>query len=259
MICWQQLCQRRWLDEARPRVVVWPWENHAWERAFVGAARAGGVRTLGYQHATVGAREWNHSPASDPADEGSLPDRILCTGEAGRAALLAFGVPAGRLAIGGALRLKTFGPLRRDPAGPVFVALPFDAAIAAQMVDACRRLADKGWRFVVKDHPMTPFAFAGGENMVRADRSLADQPAVSAVLYAATTVGLEAILGGLPTLRFVPEGKVPNDPVPAALAVPAVSAATLQAALHDLRVPPPPAGAAVFAPPDLDLWRSELA
>jgi hypothetical protein len=55
-IAWQKICQRAWLRAARPAAVAWPWENHAWERDFVRAARTAGIATIGYQHSTVGRR-----------------------------------------------------------------------------------------------------------------------------------------------------------------------------------------------------------
>ena len=258
MIAWQVHCQERWLARAKPAAVAWPWENHSWERAFVRACRRASCSTVGYQHATVGAREWNYAPASNP-DEASLPDRILCSGPAGAARLRAFGHEERRLAVGGAWRMPSLAPLSRDPAGPVFVALPSDLAIAAEMVAAIRPLARAGRRFVVRDHPMTPLTFAEEPGLARADGPLADQKSVAAVLYAGTTVGLEAALGGLPTIRFRPEGRVANDVLPDGLDLPAASATELGEALRRVSAPLPLDIRAVFAPVARDVWRDALA
>lgn len=255
-IRWQQVCQRRWLRDACPTVVAWPWENHAWERDFVCAARKRGVATVGYQHATVGAREWNHEP--DPRGDETLPDTILCSGEAGRKRLAAFGIPDDRLTIGGAWRAPDIRPLARDPAGAVFVALPSDAAIAGQMMAAVEALAANGERFVVRDHPMTPFAFAEESNIRRASGPLGAEKGIRVALYCATTVGLEAVLGGMPTVRFVPAGRVDNDVLPDGLDVPSATATSLADALAAVEPLPVPPVAAVFAPPDLAVWRRAL-
>ena len=255
-IRWQQICQRSWLCAARPAVVAWPWENHAWERDFVRAARKAGVATVGYQHATVGGREWNHEP--DPRGNETLPDTILCSGEAGRKRLAGFGVPEDRLIIGGAWRAPDIRPLGRDPSGDVFVALPSDTVIAGQMMAAVERLAARGERFVVRVHPMTPFAFAEKPNIRRASGPLAAEKGVKAVLYCATTVGLESALGGMPTVRFVPAGRVDNDVLPDGIDVPSAAAETLGAVLADVAPLTPPPVATVFAPPDLALWRRSL-
>jgi hypothetical protein len=147
-----------------------------------------------------------------------------------------------------------------DSAAPVFVALPFDQAVAAEMVAAARAAAAEGWRFVVRDHPMTPFAFAESPGVARAEGGLGAQAAVAAVVYAATTVGLEAILAGLPTLRFRPAGRVSLDILPEGIAVPVCDGAGLAAALAALAPSmAPPGRETVFAAIDPVPWRTLLA
>jgi hypothetical protein len=258
MIAWQIHCQERWLARAKPAVVAWPWENHSWERAFVRAARRNDVKTVGYQHATVGAREWNHAPGSNPDGQASLPDLILCNGPANRARLRAFGHEQSRLAIGGAWRAPAQARLRRDPAGPVFVALPSDPAVAAEMVAAIQPLARIGFRFVVRDHPMTPFSLAPGPGVTRAEGPLAAQKGVAAVLYAGTSVGLEAALCGLPTIRFRPENTVANDVLPEGIDLPSADRDELGRAVRSAVLPPSLDPGAVFAPREREVWRTVL-
>ncbi|MGE5505879.1 MAG: heparinase II/III family protein [Actinomycetota bacterium] len=258
MIAWQMHCQRRWLAACRPAVVAWPWENHAWERDFVRAARAVGTETVGYQHATVGWREWNYGPGSNPDGEDSLPDRILCSGPAGRQRLADYGCPAGRLAVAGALRFAQASAVAHDPAAPVFVALPFDAAIAAEMMAAIRPLAAAGTRFVVRDHPLAPFSFGTDANIARADGPLGVRPGVAAVLYCLTSVGLEALLAGLPVIRFKPAAKVAVDVLPPGVAVAGADAAGLAQALQNAAPAAPLSWSSVWAEPDLALWHGLL-
>ncbi|MDA0991011.1 MAG: hypothetical protein O3A51_09695, partial [Verrucomicrobia bacterium] len=92
MNAWQHQCQAAWLNRVRPSVVVWPWENHGWERVFCRAARRFGVTTVGYQHTVIGRHQLNYSPASNRDGATSLPDLILCNGPAYRDPLLAWGV-----------------------------------------------------------------------------------------------------------------------------------------------------------------------
>jgi len=258
-IRWQTRCQRAWLTAARPTAIAWPWENHGWERDLVRAARALGIRTIGYQHSTIGRFEFNHHPAINGDGEASLPDLLLCVGPLGCGTLAAWGMPAERLRIGGALRYAgTAGP-RRDPAAPVFVALPFGHPQARQLVEAVRRAAAAtGLRFVVRGHPMNPLPFAETEQVRQAAGGLGEQTAVSAVVYAATTVGLEAVLLGLPTLRFVTRGCVAQDILPNNVHVPSVDGDSLAAALERLPTPPSLDRAEVFAPVDLNVWRAAL-
>lgn len=258
MIAWQIHCQERWLKAVRPSVVVWPWENHSWERAFVRAARRHGVRTIGYQHATVARYEWNYSPRSNPDDINSIPDRIFCSGEVHRARLADWGVPEERMAVAGSLRFAAPRGPRHDPRAPVFVALPFDNRIAKEMLEALRPLAAKGWRFLVRDHPMCPLPFTESPGIARAEGPLTAQQEIAAVLYCATTVGLEAILAGLPTLRFRPRCRVPTDPMPEGIEVPAASSDEVEEKLKYLGPLSAVSTTSVFAPPDLELWKQEL-
>jgi hypothetical protein len=254
MIAWQRKCQRRWLAETLPQVVVWPWENHSWERDFVRAARALGLRTLGYQHSVIGRQMLNYAPGSNPDGLTSLPDRILCTGDTTRHQLLEWGVPEERLGIGGSLRIPHVPPCRPDPAGFVFLALPFDGETAGQMVAAARRLIGRGYRFQVKDHPMTPFLFSANDGLQRTDKPFFEHEGLRAVVYAATTVGLEAALAGLPTIRFRPEGRIALDILPRGTDLPVADAGGLEAAL-DKAQPPVLARDEIFSPVSAKLWQ----
>ena len=258
MIRWQQMCQQAWLDAARPGVVAWPWENHAWERHFVRHARRIDARTIGYQHTTIGRREWNYAAASNHDGTASLPDRILASGPASRTLLRERGFDEARITVAGALRVGRLGNLPFDPAGPVFVALPYDPDIAGAMVAAVRPLGAAGRRFLVKDHPMTPFEFADGPGVERTTEPLDRQKGLAAVIYALTTVGLEAVIGGLPTVRFQAENKIPSDPVPESFAVPSATAQTLAGTLDALGLPPPIDPETVFAKPRPEIWRDAL-
>lgn len=258
MIRWQQICQNKWLRHARPGVVAWPWENHAWERQFVRAARAVGTRTVGYQHATIGNREWNYAPDSNFDGLAGIPDLILANGPLGHRTLLGYGYPEDLIAIGGALRLRDFEPLPHDPDAPVFVALPFDGRVAEEMVDAIRPLGLKGKIFLVRDHPMTPLAFTESPGVSRCTTPLQAQDAVSAVIYAGTSVGLEAVLGGLPTIRFQPGDGVIVDAMPETLDVPAANSAMLETILDGIVKPAAIGVETMFSRPDMRAWRDAL-
>ncbi len=257
-IAWQRHCQTRWLHRAQPAAVAWPWENHAWERAMVRTARTLGVRTNGYQHSVIGRQMLNYAPASNPDGEQSLPDRIICNGLATYDHLLSWKIPQERLVIGGALRFVGQAKPEKDRAAPIFLALPFDSVTATEMVEAARAVAHEGFRFVVKDHPMFPFAFTDTDGVERTTRPLSAQPALSAVVYAATTVGLEAILAGLPTLRFRPRAKIAIDILPHGVTAPAVEAETMIESLQNLSDPAMVTPTEIFAPVDLAVWRQAL-
>ena len=97
---------------------------------------------------------------------------------------------------------------------------------------------------------MTPFAFADEDGVIRTDRALGEQRELSAVVFAATTVGLEAVLAGIPTLRFQPRGRIALDILPRGIDVPTVEADGLAAALDRLSDPPGVSAERVFAAVD---------
>ncbi len=105
---------------------------------------------------------------------------------------------------------------------------------------------------------MTPFEFDHGPGVERTTEPLDRQNGLSAVIYAMTTVGLEAVIGGLPTLRFRPENKLPSDPVPESFAVPSATAQNLADALDVLGPPSAIDPQTVFAKPRLEIWRDAL-
>ena len=201
---------------------------------------------------------YNQSPASNPDGLTSLPDAIVCNGPAYRRQLEAWGVPAERLTVGGAFRLPPHKNIIHDRAAPVFVALSSDRDISAQMMAAVAALEPTGQRFVVKDHPMYPFEFAETETVRRTAQVLPEHSALSAVLYSTGTVGLEALLAGLPTLRFRPEGRIAIDTLPDGLAAVPVDAASLEAALAAAQPPAKVDRARVMAAVDLAVWRRTL-
>lgn len=257
-IRWQLHCQERWMRRCRPTVVAWPWENHNWERSLVRAARRVGCRTVGYQHSVVGRQMLNYASFSNIDGRISLPDKIICTGPATRDQLVRWGHAEDRVSIGGALRFQN-AKATYDPEAPIFVALPFDARISGEMLLAIRDCSGPRRKFIVKDHPMTPFVFDDTNFVVRTHEPLHRQKAVSAVVYAATTVGLEAILNGIPTIRFRSARRLALDILPIELSVLVAERETLADTLD--RVSPPQTIDPVrnFAPVDLNLWRSVLS
>lgn len=255
---WQMLCQAAWLADVRPAAVVWPWENHPWERAFVRVARRLGVRIVGYQHTVIGPHMFNQSPASNPDGIAGIPDLILCNGSAYRDFLAAWGVPRDRLAIGGNFRLADARSVTHDSKAPLFVALSNNPDFARQMMDAIRPLAVAGRTFVVRDHPMVPFAFEETANIRPAQGPLTTAASVSGVLYCTGTVGLEAILAGLPTLRFRPRGSVAMDILPPGVAARPVDAVTLAFALAEGTPRLSVSRDAILADVDMAAWRTAL-
>lgn len=255
MTRWQINCQRAWLEECKPACVSWPWENHPWERDAVRAARELGIRTVGFQHTVVGPHMFGQSPSSNTDGLDSIPDLIVCNGPAYRDNLARWGIPDGRLTIGGNHRLAEHDGFAYDPDGPVFVALPGHQGFSREMMAAIYPLARGGRRFLFKVHPMYDFSFAETDNVSRTYVPLEELPAVSAVLYCLGTIGLEALLRGMPTLRFRPRGAIALNTLPPSLSAVAVDSGTLAAALASLRKPEAPVSGSILSPVDVGVWK----
>jgi len=259
MNLWQRHCQERWLRTARPARVLWPWENHGWERNLCRAGRRHAVPLIGYQHTVIGPHQFNYATASNHDDDASIPDIVVANGPAYLGEMLAWGVPAERLVIGGAFRFAHFAEDLFNPKGPVFVPLSAVPAIAQLQIDVARALSDQGRRTLVKPHPMYPIAFEASGSLEAVDRPLAEQTGLSAVLYGTGTSGLEAILMGLPAYRLMADDRIAIDVLPAGVTVAAVTPedavdAIIEGRARNRRI----CRDDIFAEPDMELWERLL-
>ncbi len=259
MTKWQIHCQNRWIADARPRSVAWPWENHPWERSFARTARRHGTTTIGYQHAVIGRHQFNFSPNSNPDDFGSLPDTIMCNGPAYRDQLAGLGHDKARLKIGGAFRVMPGGTSYHDPAGPVYVALSSIRPISRQMLEAVTAPPFDRMEFIVKDHPLYPMTIHETQNLKRTPLTIPASRGLRAVIYSTGTTGLEGMLAGVPTYRFLPDDRVAPDTLPDGVNVPECTARELAETLAHPQPPEKTEWAQIMAPVDLPAWRSVLA
>ena len=259
---WQSICQAAWLTQAKPTAIAWPWEGHPWERALIRAARSLGVKTVGYQHTVVGKHLYNYGTAANSDGMDGIPDKVLCNGPAYRDQLEDWGVPADRLSVAGAFRLPAPLRLSVDPTAPVFVALSSDPVISTQMLRAIRGTISNsgraGRRYLLKEHPLYPFQFEPEPGIERTDVEMTKHEALSAVLYATGTVGLEAVMAGLPTVRFLPEGKVAIDILPLDISVPTTDASELDDILAVAEPQNSIRRENIIAPVDMAHWKNCL-
>jgi surface carbohydrate biosynthesis protein (TIGR04326 family) len=254
MIRWQNHCQARWLAMVRPSLIAWPWENHSWERVFVRRAKGFGIDTVGYQHSMLGRHMLNYAPFSNPDFLDSIPDRILCIGAPYSAQLAKWSVPDERLAIAGAFRFSDAAMCKFDASAPVFAALPFAGSVGDEMLEAITEASETGLRFLVKPHPMLPMQFTETAGLKQTSEPLTKQSAVSAVIYCASAVGLEAYFAGIPTLRFLADQVVAIDILPENVSVPVAGRGGISGAISTLQRPEPVPREEVFADVDYGVW-----
>ena len=258
MTRWQIHCQSAWLADTRPACIAWPWENHPWERDITRQAKRLGISTIGFQHTVIGPHMFGQSPASNIDGLDSIPDMIVCNGPAYWANLAEWGIPVQRLSIGGNLRLAEQNGFKYNPAGPIFVALPGHLEFAKQMMKAVYPLGLNGHDFLFKVHPMYDFSFDETDNIKRTFAPLEELPGVSAVLYCLGTIGLEALLRGMPTLRFRPQGDIALNTLPTTLNACAVDSETLATALTSLHKPEVPEPGTILSSFDHNVWKQVL-
>ena len=77
-------------------------------------------------------------------------------------------------------------------------------------------------------------------------------------MFAATTVGLEAVLAGIPTVRFQPDNVIALNILPDSVFVPTATADTLEATLKQVQ-PIAVERSEIFAPVSIKTWKEWLA
>jgi hypothetical protein len=255
---WQMHCQERWLQKNRPKTVVWPWENHPWEREFCRSAKRHQVSTRGYQHGVIGPHQYNQGLATNPDGLASIPDRIICSGPAYQNQLLTWGIPSDQLCIGGTYRVSCFEGNYYNVDGPIFVATSSFASITQQMMLAVKFAKKPGRKFTVKIHPLYPQDIKETENISLTNHTIPEQKGLSAVFYGTGASGLEGLLAGVPTFRFRPDDCIAINVLPKGAKAESVSIDTLGNALDDATKPTPLAWKSIFSPIDQALWQKEL-
>jgi hypothetical protein len=256
---WQIHCQARWLRATRPRAVAWPWENFAWERALVRAARTLDIATVGYQHTVIGPHQINYSARCNPDGLASIPDTVVANGPAYRKEMIDWGLPEEIVIDGGAFRITK--PVQHpvcDLKAPIYVALSANLTIAARQVDVAGRIAEANFKVVVKQHPMYPISFAETDNLRRTEMPLGACPALSCVVYCTGASAVDALLAGVPGVRLRFADQISIDVLPNAVQG---AVADVGEILSFVRDPVPSASVDwqdLFSPVDYRIWAQLL-
>tara|TARA_R110002110_G_scaffold35929_5_gene120483 strand:- start:3556 stop:5172 length:1617 start_codon:yes stop_codon:yes gene_type:complete len=259
MTRWQMHCQDNWIKGVRPSVVAWPWENFAWERALCRTAKRQGVKTIGYQHTVVGCHQINFAACLNPDGETSLPDTIVCNGPGYRRELEAWGHPAEKMPIGGAFRVSVPPLIAHVADAPVYFALSGLIPIARAQIEAAQDVARTGRLVLFRDHPMYPMDIGETDFLSRADKGLREQSELSAVVYSTGTSGLEAMMSGVPTIRFQPDDRVAVQVLPEGVTAPTANRNTIVDMLRNPALPEAVSWDQIFAPVDYAFWHSQLS
>lgn len=209
----------------RPQRMIFPLENQPWERILCRAVRRHlpGCVTVGYQHSVVIPDHLLYCPAQIEREYMPQPDEIMTVGETAREYLARYGYRS-RIAVGGAWRYPVTAP--STPAVNhgwlLLVALPYHADLAFEMASKVLAfaVAHPGRQVVMKPHPCTPLPkeLTGAvERMpnIRLNTTPIGQLLAQAtvLLYAESSVCLEAMLCNVPIVCYNPEYRLANDPL----------------------------------------------
>jgi hypothetical protein len=211
--------------------VIYPYENRAFEKMLLTGVRAGhpGTRLVGYNHASITASHLNFMLGVGEAKTMPLPDVLLTLGSVVTEWLECDGqYPPGLLKTACALRQAATQrrPPRtgRRPMRDVLVCLATSLREYARTL----RLLEAAWqggapyRLRIRPHPTLRLADGIGAAgladtaFFEIDEAPLDESLARAdvVLYASSTVGLEAVAMGIPAIYLDLRDMLDTDPMP---------------------------------------------
>ncbi|MEE2746172.1 MAG: hypothetical protein VX617_04740 [Pseudomonadota bacterium] len=251
---WQAYCQKRWVRSCRPSVILWPWENHGWERNLVRISRNYHTKTIGYQHTVVGPHQFNYFLGANKDGLESVPDKIIASGQAYLTELIENGFPEERIEIGGALR---YTKPRGDPFdlnGKIFLALSAIPSVSEALLKIAEKISASGYSILVKEHPMYPVLFEETDRIKRTGTPLVQQKKISSVIYSTGTSGVEALLMQLPALRLILKNEVAIDVLPKGYSNQVITQENVLDILKQISRPAKFDYETIFAEPNDQLW-----
>jgi len=186
------------------------------------------VELIGYQHSTIPLFLLSHFPWHSQWSWLPRPDALVANGALSERIFREANYPDGYVRQGGALRYGYFcGNQPRAPGKHqsderrILVALPIDTYLSRELMELLAGnealWREQRMRLEVKTHPDCPWESIApdlpADSWIRpTPRRLEEQAnALDAVLYCSTSVGLEAVLLGLPTFAYVAQGVLTLD------------------------------------------------
>lgn len=225
-------CARRLAARVRISRCVYPYENRAWEKMLLLGIRAGSpaTRMVGYQHASITASHTNFMLGDKEPEVTPLPDVVVTMGAVTKDWLIREGRhPASLVKAGCALRQARAGAgaLRQRRAKRVARVLVALATSQTEYLGTLMFLNEavdpnEGREIRIRPHPtlslaeavrLLPdgrarFPYATSRGPVAEDLAWAD-----VVLYASSTIGLEAVGMGVPAVYLDLGDILDTDPM----------------------------------------------
>lgn len=206
------------LSRSRPKTVVIVFEGNVMERAVIQAAyrlQPGTVRLVGYSHAAIYPLCLKFMVSSKESGQRPEPDAFLACGEGNASALASIG-GRGRatILVGCSFKESWEGEVPQPPGQPTcLVALDGNGrgscvAMLEWLIE--KRLAFKGFRVFVRPHPNISEEYIRGQLMAKIPDNFQfshlgltdDIASATVVIYRSSSVGLQALLRGVPVIRL---------------------------------------------------------
>ena len=223
-------CARRLAQTIRVERCLYPYENRAWERMLILGIRSSSpeTRMIGYQHASITLSHTNFILGSGESNIIPLPDAIVTTGPVIKNWLEKDGnYPTVVFKTGCALRQS--GDAQAPPKERVQQINRVLVAQAASLEEYVSTLVflerafagQNGYDVRIRPHPTIPLESAleiapltHGDFYSPSTGSLADALQwADLILYAASTVGIEAVSLGVPTIYLDLGDFLDTDPM----------------------------------------------
>jgi hypothetical protein len=219
----------RLLARWQPQWLLYPFEGKSLEKMLLLAARTASPRTriVGYQHTSITPRHATLIFAPGEAAATPLPERVVTVGDVTRRYLEAQGrYPTGFFVTGCALRQRGGTPLERrsgEAKSRLLLALSSSRQELVQAVALCRSAVEHGGvELAIRPHPEFPLALLPSDLRAWTRVSGRDVSGTAlsdnlqwcdAVVYASSSVALEALGRGRPVINLRLADLIDADPV----------------------------------------------
>jgi surface carbohydrate biosynthesis protein (TIGR04326 family) len=221
---------KRLAQTVRTTLCLFPYENRSWEKMVLIGMRSvsPNIQMVGYQHASVTVSHTNLLLQDSEADLTPLPSRILTTGEIVKGWLERDGnYPPGTIKAGCALRqsqsIEAETKRRKPQLNHVLVALATNIGEYVRILIFLEAAFSSSDHYTVRVRPHPAFTLESALNVAPLNRRDFFSPSTGplsedlewadVVLYASSTVGLEAVSLGIPVVHLDVGDFLETDPI----------------------------------------------
>lgn len=222
-------CVEGLLKKIPSRKILYPFENRPWEKMILLAARqvGHGIRTAGYQHASLTPKHMNYVLENGEIANAPFPDEIISMGRITKEIMENFfGFPSDYINVGCALRhhriLSAGGSSEKRKGTNLFVALASSLDEYVKIIRFLDASSLNEYCYVkIRAHPTVSIYQALEiykpsklKFTIDNNKTLFDSLAESdIVLYASSTVGIEALHMGKPVIYIKFGDFINSDPL----------------------------------------------